>query len=465
MVTASFPTWPDGAVRDFTGMLPVRPPIAKTPDEPVSQRLIAMWPHPDRSGGISQLQFSPDKKSLFGSSYPGGIVQKWDLATGKQTLRIDTVSGLRASSQTANFSGDGKRLYVSFTKQEVKTVEKEGKRLNRFIFNSEIRVWDAGTGKPLDPLRHEPPGYIVHLQMLPDGKQAMVMEEPPGDYLGRPPREAWIVNLEGNRWTKLPKEITPFGAFSPDGNVYCAPVTDESNYVRKLAWYSVPGFKLIKDLPIEGAAPSGGSGVFSADGRLFATLIQQFPKPNQYDTFTSELLLVEVAGGRIIGRWSPKDAGSNYGPYAFSPDAKTLAFVNGSPPRGTQMHPPICLYLADLATGKIRQEVQLEGNEPGSYTQAFPLVFNSDGTLLAVASRRIPLELAKVRDSAKTEDYPQGRIHVIEVATGRVVEKMTNTHCGVISMLFSPDGLTLYAGGFGKGLVFDLSGLPTIRAK
>lgn len=461
LAQASFDAWPEGRVRGYTGLLPVRRPIAKGADLPVSPRLIASWPHGDRQNGISQLLFDPEKKWLYGASYPGGIVQKWDVATGKQAWQLDTGAGYRGSAQFVNLSGDGKTLYVTYAKQSVKAVEKNGQRLNQFTFDSGIRAWDAATAKPLETLRQEPPGYIAHLQMLPGGTQALATTEPPGEFQGRPPREVWLVDLKAKRWTQLPKEFTGLGSFSPDGKLFSAPIVDGENHTRKLGFYSVPGFKLLKELAVEGKAPSGGYGAFSADGRHFAALIQHFPKAGDFSSFAAEMQLIDVEAAKVAARWPAPEPKTGYFGATFSPDGRTLAFVDWAPPAVKRDATAARLHLVDAASRTLRSVDLADADRGEGLPRLGPPVFSPDGQRVAVMLSRMTDEHWRLRDQMRADDWPQARVLAVDVPSGTLLEAMVCPRGLGGALLFSPDGQRLFAGGTGKALAFGLAGLPS----
>jgi WD40 repeat protein len=63
-----------------------------------------------------------------------------------------------------------------------------------------------------------------------------------------------------------------------------------------------------------------------------------------------------------------------------------------------------------------------------------------------------------------TEEIPQLRIHLIEVATGEIKETLIAPQGGITNLAFSPDGITLATGGIGKVFLWDLSTPPGAAA-
>src|SRR5437870_3566895 len=95
-----------------THTIPVLPRRAGAKDEPIAHNLIASLVHPDRGANVCTVEFSPEGSRLLTAGYPSGIVQIWDVALGKEVIRIDTPPCQRASANYAVLSPDWKSLYV-----------------------------------------------------------------------------------------------------------------------------------------------------------------------------------------------------------------------------------------------------------------------------------------------------------------------------------------------------------------
>src|SRR4051794_28763106 len=100
-MTISLDSWLEGQVAPTTHTVPVIRPKARAAAEPVSPRLVRTFVHPDRKASVAQVQFSRDGSRLFTAGYPSGVLQFWDVATGKELRRFNTPPGGRGSAEYA----------------------------------------------------------------------------------------------------------------------------------------------------------------------------------------------------------------------------------------------------------------------------------------------------------------------------------------------------------------------------
>ncbi|HEV8062272.1 MAG TPA: WD40 repeat domain-containing protein [Gemmataceae bacterium] len=109
-ITVSFNAWLGAFVAPTTHTVTVLPRRAGSKEEVVAPNLIASLIHPDRTTAVHTVDFSPDGTRLFTAGYPSGIVQLWNVALGKELLRIDTPPGYRGSANYALLTPDWKSL-------------------------------------------------------------------------------------------------------------------------------------------------------------------------------------------------------------------------------------------------------------------------------------------------------------------------------------------------------------------
>jgi WD40 repeat protein len=153
---------------------------------------------------------------------------------------------------------------------------------------------------------------------------------------------------------------------------------------------------------------------FSPDGQLLAT-------NGDDDT----IRLYSVATGKPAG--NPISPG---GYVQFSPDSKYLAIMGEGPGR-----------LWDVASGKVTKTLT-------GYQGLTIMAFSPDGHTLAVAGTL----------AADPFDNP---IHLVNVATGAELGRLSGPECGVQSLAFSPDGKTLAASICGNPLTVRIWDMAT----
>ena len=187
-------------------------------------------PHPD--GGIVNIQFSPDGTRLIAGDYPGGLIQIWELASGKPLAAIDTTAGLRSSFNYFQISPDWQRLYTAtHFRGTFDRVERDGKPLNRVTYRDAVHAWDVSTGERLHTWQQDPPRGILNIKLTPNGRQLLVMEETPAEFSDSRPRALSLLDtatgeyrqlLEGHAWANLVREdnLAAISLPQPDNSEY-----------------------------------------------------------------------------------------------------------------------------------------------------------------------------------------------------------------------------------------------------
>ena len=440
----TFASWKEGHVAPTRWEIPVVAPKSSLKLEPVSDRLKGELIHPNKGGHLIGLRFSPDGTRLIAGDYPGGVVMVWDVASGKQLMKMET-----DPSSTAGYffvSADWQNLFASRGKLNYERVEKDGKRMFRWEFNGEVRVWNLATGQVLRTYQHKPPRSILSLRPSPDGMVFTTVEQLPGVYEGRPKLAVTLWDVQTGQSRPLPERVHP-AVFSPDSRTLAA-TENENGYTQALKLFDVASGQEKWAVPIPKKIARTSLTAFSPDGRLLAGEYEVFDQPNQKNHWQSRVKVWDTATGREVFSSVPvRD--SSYSYVQFSPDNRTLVVTteNGKlllfQPGKNQ--PPRTIVFGQVPRGQDLRTVEPE--------------FRKDGQWLALMTQVLP---EVPRGTLDPRDFPQPRIHLIDLAAGEIRETLIAPPAFPMCACFSPDGHTLATGGPGRVLLWDVRKLPRI---
>lgn len=385
---------------------------------------------------------------MIAGSYPEGVIQVWDVESGRQLVTIESGYGYRHANEYFCVSPDWSRVYVARAKEIRHRFERDGKKLNRWKFDSEIRAWDLASGELKSVFRQTPMRGIGWMTMSPDGRTFMVGADLPGETEGRPRRAVSLVDTATGKFRELPGNLSMVGDFSPDSRTLAVHEMDDDSYATAIRLFDVATGELTRSIPIRDPFCDSGRQNFSPDGNLLVCGQRLHPNRRDWRNSRGVLAFYSLTSGSHVASIALEDDDAGLGGLAFSPDGRKLAAGTW---RDKQSH---CL-LFETAQRNLAHSIRL------SEKQAFirPRIFSPDGRWLAVGTQFIPKELQDDEEPA-AEDVEQPQVHFIDVATGRLRETLALPQGFLMSGCFSPDGKTLATGGNGRVLLWDLSSPP-----
>jgi WD40 repeat protein len=433
-VTVRFDAWKQGEAAPSTHTVRVESPKVALTLEPVAPELRKTLVHPDRKASVGSLHFSPDGARLFVSGYPSGVVQIFDMASGKELRRIAGPRGFRSSSEYAVPSADWKTVYVAVESRKTERVEKDGKTVFVPNYTGEVRVFDVATGEEKPPLKRDGNGAVATVQLAGDGKALLTVES------------LSSVNDKGERslsnavfeWDPVARSARKlqdgygWEKRSKDGRWRA---TAKVDYQALTARLTITDTKVVKEtVLLDEKNRAVGFLDLSPDGRFLAASVSHLGGKET----GSEVRVWDLGTMKPV---SPPPMKADYfADVTFSPDGKLLALWAMSD--GTR--------LLDTTTWKERS---LPGKDAKDHFQRY--AFSADGKRLAVAASRIPAAAMRTRDPDPL-DYPQPRIYLYDLTSDATPKVLICPQGFVVHLTFTPDGKRLAAGASGGVLLFEL---------
>lgn len=446
--TISFDAWSHGQVSPTTHTVEILPAIPGPKLLPVSARLKSKLQHLHPDGGVGAIKFSPDGTRLIASDYPGGVIHIWELAGGKPLVTVDTTEGLRTSFVYYQISPDWQRIYTAtHNRGTFDRVERDGKPLNRVTYSDAVHVWDAKSGERLHTWQQDPPRGILSINLVPDGRQLVVLEETPAEFESSRPRAVSLLDTISGQYRQV-IEAHAYVQVVRDDNLAAVslPQHDNSSLNTAAAFIRLPEWQETNRIPL-GDLQRVFLGAFAAGGKLVIGEVITYDKLNDWQNFTSELKVWDVVSGKELHSLRPKWPRARLTSYHVSPGG-TLAVLTEFDQKSGQSR----LMLLDLTNWQV---VEIPCDDD-TYNRG--MAFHPSGKWLAVSQMIVPRDLGSSEPAASTLQQP--RIQLIDTTSGQVLETMIAPQSYQMSIAYSPDGLTLATGGSGAVLLWDMTTPP-----
>jgi WD40 repeat protein len=433
-VTVRFDAWKEGHVAPTTHTIRVEAPRVKLTLEPVAPELRKTLVHPDRKASTGLLQFSPDGGKLFVAGYPSGVVQVFDVATGKELRRVAGPRGYRSSMHYAVPSADWRTIYIAVESRKGERVTKDGKTVFVPNYSGEIRVFDVATGEEKPPLKREGNGAVSTIELSPEGK-SLLARETFSTVNDKGERSLTSALFEWDPVARTARENQKgYGdqRRSKDGRWSVASQVDYQALTTRLAVTDTKAGK--KTVLLDEKKMTLGFTGLSPEGRFLAVSVYRHDKGRG----ESELRVWDLATLQEVPLRSLKlDAILDL---IFSPDGAVLAAWTN--PGGTR-----------LIDTKTWTERVLPGKDARDSFQRS--AFSADGKRLALVATRLPESAHQSREPDPL-DYPQSRIYVYDLAENSPPRVFVCPQGFMTRLEFDPTGKWLAAGATGGVWMLDV---------
>ncbi|MCA9026158.1 MAG: WD40 repeat domain-containing protein [Planctomycetaceae bacterium] len=450
-VTVSFDEWLAGNVAPTTHLVKVVEPEVKITLEPVSSRLKFSLTHPVRDGKLVGIAYSPDGKQILAGDDMTGVIQVWNAETGEQLTTIETGHGWPFDGNF-HHSLDWTTVVVPKSESHYEQVEVDGKVMQRWTFEGEIREWDLATGQLLRTLHHDPPRGIFGINPSKDGRFWVTGEKVSGTYEHGWPLSLSLWNVETGRVQVLCENCIPESVYSPDQNTLAISNLDESS-TTSIDLIDLQSGRETLTIPISESRTVAVVTGFSPNGHLMYGRFEEYEGESSRSFKRAFMKFWEVATGREISAIPIQERENFSWPPVVSPSGEQIAVTNwyGESPK---------LFFINVTNGQLIRTIDLSSVVARKASTVRASSYSPDGQWIAILTHDFPKGDPRY---VAAVDLLQPRIHLIHVATGEICETIISPQAIAQSLTFSPDGKTLASGGNGQVLMWDLSTPPTLK--
>jgi WD40 repeat protein len=437
-VTVSFDAWKQGNVAAADQEIEIVPAPPDTRLAPVSGRLQRELIHPNKQGMLQGLRFSPDGTRLIAGDLSTGIIQIWDVASGKPLVSIEAETskmerGAGRGGAPFALSLDGRRLYANH--------------------GSRVGVWDTQSGRQIDTLQDKQARGIRSLMLSQGGNTLLTTT-------GKAAGSVW--DLRARQAQPLPADMSlASGVLSPDGKSIAGPVQGDDYYTSSIQVIDLATAKVRTTIAIPQKLARAYVTDFTPDGKLIRGALETYDEHlwQKWEKWQYVTKLWDAATGNEVASIPAGESETSYSRMAYSPDGKTLAATRWTPRRGTRAEK----LHANLRTGAKLFLVDIPGKRvQGIILQADAVVgaiaFSSDSRWVAPVTQ--PLGKSTEFEAGDVDKLPQPRIHLVDAHTAQVRETLIAPPGHVTALSFSPDGKTLASAGPGRALLWSLTAAP-----
>ncbi|MBX7104965.1 MAG: WD40 repeat domain-containing protein [Gemmataceae bacterium] len=437
-MTLRLDTWKGIEVAPSSHDITIIKPHSTEADLPSGPNLIATFPFTDKAATTWAIKFSPDGRRLFTSGYPSGVVQFWDVDTGKEIRRFATMPGYRSNADYASLSSDWKTMYVAEHQTEHRRIQVDRKSTLRFEYSGRVRVWDVATGIEQASIPPSPDTGPTYVEISPNGRHLLTIEEHSHNSGSRMvPYQTMVTDLKtGEKW-KLTDSNSPW-KFSGDGNRVTVTVEGHGPVLPSVFLHDLTTRSRVAD-------------AYSPE-RESSYLIKAVDPSDKFLAISQpgvkgkarEHVILDAATLQERGRFLLSNDPKIYGlsGCCFTPDScRFIATDSGSN-----------LYVWNVANAKLERTVVQSVPR-----RALTLAVSPDSRYAAIGwSPPVDPQIDNLKEP-ELADMPRPRITVVDL-TGQTPNREFVTPAGFgVRVCFSPDGKKLAAGGTGAVYLFDLT--------
>jgi WD40 repeat protein len=450
-VEISLESWPGAIVASTTHRFEIVPRKPGPKREPVSQRLVRSLEHQDRHATISGVKFSPDGKRVMAGSYKGGIIHVWDVAGGNRLATLDAGEGGRATDEYFIPSADWKTLYAwQETRRDVSRFERDGQMVIHADYSSLVRGWDLATGNLLRTYQCSPSHGIRSMDLSPNGRYFLTLDETPGEYADGWPRALTLWDTATGKYRQVERGNAIPGPFTSDSRLVAVGVPTAKNESddASIKIFTMPDWQEVSHITADDHRTRLSARTFASDDRILVGEVQKVDESNNWENSHESLMFWDAKSGQEVFSLPGKRPGETFGWIAKSADGQII--VADAYRRFDDNDERI--VIVDIPS-KQSKSLDMPTN-----TYIGRPVFHPSGRWFVVPTQ------AKVPDDEDgelpPEECPQPQLLLVSVAEGKILETLVAPPANVPSAAFNPEGTLMATSGYGEVLLWDFGAPP-----